>query len=102
GIARPIGVVDPRNHGYWHRYCLGTDTIDPGRNGGGNGPGESHDTATLPANLLAMTDADLAPYGIATCAALDEGPFSDARQAALRASATIRPTINAGYLSCNP
>ena len=100
GFQPPPGGKDPRTHGYWHRYCLGTDTIDPGRNGGGNGPGPSRDADDLPATLLAGVDAKLAPYDIATCAALDDGSFSEPRIAALRELATLWLNMEAGYLGC--
>ena len=100
GFARPVGAAAPRNHGYWHRYCLGTDTIDPGRNGHGNGPGPSKDTPSLPADLLAKVDATLAPYGVTTCPALDDGSFSEPRIAALRELATLQLNLQSGYLDC--
>jgi hypothetical protein len=101
GFARPEGAKDPRNHGYWHRYCLGSDTIDPGRNGGGRGPGPSRDAASLPANLLVATDAIMAAHGVTTCAALDDGPFSEPRVAALRELATLHLNLQSGYLDCS-
>lgn len=100
GWSRPAGLADPRNHGYWHRYCLGTDTIDPGRNGAGQGPGPSRDAASLPANLLAKVDAAMASHGVSACAALDDGPFSEPRVAALRELATLHFNLESGYLDC--
>lgn len=101
GFEPPPGNEDPRTHGYWHRFCLGTDTIDPGRNGRGNGPGPSRDSGSLPPGLLGGVDASLAPYGVRTCAALDDGSFSEPRIAALREYATLQLNIQAGYLDCN-
>jgi len=91
----------PRNHGYWHRYCLGQDAIDPGRNGQGNGPGPKRSHADLPAGLLAGADAAMASHGLGACAALDEGPFSDLRLAALRELSTLHLNLGAGYLKAS-
>ena len=91
-------VCTPRNHGYWHRYCLGQDAIDPGRRGHGNGPGPQRRHDDLPAGLLAAADAAMAPYSIGACEALDEGPFSDLRLAALRELSTLHLNVAAGLL----
>jgi len=88
----------PQNHGYWHRYCLGADAIDPGRHGRGNGPGPQGRQADLPAGLLAAADAAMAPHGLTACQALDEGPLSDPLLAALRELATIHLNLAAGLL----
>ena len=91
-------VCVPRNHGYWHRYCLGTDTIDPGRNGGGEGPGPSKDSILFDPGLVDEVDPFLARFGIQACAALDDGPFSDPRVAALRELSVLYLNLKAGYL----
>jgi hypothetical protein len=89
----------PHGHGYWHRYCLGADVIDPGRHGDGNGPGPQGRHADLPAGLLAAADAAMAPHGLTACQALDEGPLSDPLLAALRELATIHLNLAAGLLT---
>ena len=89
----------PRNHGYWHRYCLGTDAIDPGRHGRGQGPGPRNGSEDLPPGLLATVDGKLAVHGLEGCQALDEGPFSDPRLAALRELATLEFNLGAGWLN---
>ena len=90
---------DPETHGFWHRECLGADEIDPGRHGGGDGPGPSPRAESYPPTTFAEADADMAPHAIGSCQALDEGPFSDGRRAALRELATIHLNIRAGFLS---
>jgi hypothetical protein len=89
----------PRNHGFWHRWCLGQDAIDPGRFGHGRGPFVSPRHLEVPAETLEKADAAMAPFGISACDALDDGPFSDERLAALREMATIHLNIAAGMLS---
>jgi hypothetical protein len=89
----------PRNHGYWHRYCLGTGLVDPGRNGQGNGPGVHPHHADFPAGLPALVDGKLVAHGILGCQALDEGPFSDKRLAALRELATLHFNLGVGFLN---
>jgi hypothetical protein len=91
----------PRNHGYWHRYCLGQDAIDPGRRGSGNGPGPKKAHDDLPAGLLATADGAMAAHGLGACQALDEGPFSDARLAALRELSTLRMNMAASFLKAS-
>lgn len=91
-------VCTPRNHGYWHRYCLGQGVIDPGRHGRGKGPGPKKRHDDLPAGLLAVADAALSDHGLGACQALDEGPFSDARLAALRELATLELNLAANLL----
>jgi hypothetical protein len=97
--AASCGGCTPRDHGYWHRACLGTDTIDPGRNGHGNGPPPIADFANFPPYLLARVNAAMAPYGLTGCQALDEGSFSDPRLAALRELATLQFNKAAGWLA---
>ena len=83
-------VCIPRNHGFWHRYCLGTDTIDPGRRGKGEGPGSQIPAASaFPPDLTDRVDAQMARYGVEGCQALDEGSFSDKKNAALREMAVM-------------
>jgi hypothetical protein len=88
----------PFNHGWWHRVCLGTDQIDPGRNGQGNGPDE-HPDRPINGQVFTGADAAMAPHGILACQALDEGPFSDERLAALRELATIHLNLQARFLT---
>jgi len=92
------GDCTPRNHGFWHRYCLGQGVIDPGRNGNGNGPDPSPQHEELPPGLLAIADGAMAAHGLSACQALDEGPFSDARLAALRELATVHLNMAGGWL----
>lgn len=89
----------PRNHGFWHRWCLGQDVIDPGRFGSGRGPFASPQHADIPPETLDKADTAMAPFGISACEALDSGPFSDERLAALRELATIQLNVAAGLLS---
>lgn len=93
------GGCEPRNHGFWHRACLGWDAIDPGRNGGGNGPGPSPQTEEFPATLDAAVDGAMAAYGAGGCESLDDGPFSDERLAALREYATLQFNLKGKLLS---
>ena len=88
----------PYNHGWWHRVCLGTDQIDPGRNGQGNGPGPHPNRDILDQAFLGA-DAFMAAYGQTACQSLDDGPFSDERLAALRELATLELNLRAGFLS---
>lgn len=89
----------PRNHGFWHRWCLGQDLIDPGRFGQGNGPDPSPQHLEIPPETLEKANAAMVPYGISACDALDMGPFSDERLAALRELATLQLNVAAGMLS---
>lgn len=89
----------PRNHGPWHRFCLGSDEIAPGRRGRGGGPGPAPLHGDLGDGIVGRVDAALASHGVGACAALDEGPFSDERQAALRELATVHFNLAAGLLS---
>lgn len=100
-LCRPDAtcLCEPRNHGYWHRYCLGVNDIDPGRNGHGNGPGPTHDTPNLPPTLVDKVNAVMLAYGQEGCASLDDGPFSDPMQAALREYATLQLNLLSGYLT---
>lgn len=96
-VVDPDLSCAPRNHGWWHRECLGEGLIEPGRRGGGRGPDTTHGDE-LPADTYTGADSDLAAHGVLACEALDEGPFSDARNAALRQLATIYLNIRAGFL----
>ena len=89
----------PRNHGFWHRWCLGQSVIDPGRFGVGRGPAPSPRHLEIPAATLEKANAAMAPYGLSACDALDAGPFADERLAALRELATLQLNIAAGKLS---
>ncbi len=88
---------EPRNHGYWHRACLGWGLIDPGRNGRGRGPTQVQDG--LDPLIAAAADAALAAHGTLACPALDEGPMSDPRVAALRELATLQLNLKGKKLS---
>ena len=102
-VSFSTGGCAPRNHGYWHRYCLGQGVIDPGRHGHGGGPGPKREHDDLPPDLLDIADAAMAPHGLSACQALDEGPLSDPLLAALRELATIHLNL-AGQkldLSCD-
>ena len=94
-----VQVCEPRNHGFWHRWCLGQDAIDPGRFGLGLGPGPSPQHEEIPGDTMAKADAAMAPHGLTACEALDAGPFADERLAALRELATIHLNVSAGWLS---
>lgn len=93
------GGCAPRNHGFWHRACLGWGAIDPGRNGGGNGPGPSPQTEAFDPAVGLAADGPMAAYGLGACQALDEGPFSDERLAALRELATLQLNLKGKLLS---
>jgi hypothetical protein len=93
------GGCEPRTHGFWHRTCLGWDAIDPGRNGGGNGPDPNRHGEPFDAALDAAVDGVLSPYGVGGCESLDDGPFSDERLAALRELATLQFNLKGKLLS---
>lgn len=97
--ASCVTSCEPRNHGFWHRACLGWDAIDPGRNGGGNGPGPSPQTEGFDPSLDGAVDVALASYGVGGCESLDDGPFSDERLAALRELATLQFNLKSKILS---
>ena len=93
------GTCEPRTHGFWHRACLGWDAIDPGRHGGGNGPGPSPQTEDFDPSLDAAVDGVMAAYGAGGCESLDDGPFSDERLAALRELATLQFNLKGKILT---
>jgi len=88
----------PRNHGYWHRYCLGQGSVAPGRNGGGNGPGPKKEHMALPVGLESEANGAMLAYGMTACEAIDAGS-TDKLHAALRELGTAHLNKAAGLLS---
>jgi hypothetical protein len=75
---------DPRGQGYWHRQCLGTGEIRPGRNGRGpSAPTEANFVAQLEPCADARLE-DLGFYGTTTCEGMDAVPPSDPCEKALK------------------
>jgi len=84
GHSLTLARGEPRSQGYWHRQCLGTGEIRPGRNG--RGPSFPTEPGFV-SDLEPCGDARLESlgfYGTTTCEGLDAVPPSDPCERALK------------------
>lgn len=74
----------PLSQGYWHRQCLGTGEIDPGRNGRGPTSPTEPDFVSDDEPCADRTLENQGIYGVTTCEGMDASPPSDPCERAIK------------------
>jgi len=97
-LAWVVENCEPRTQGYWHRQCLGTEGINPGRNGRGPQlPTEENFDPELINCADAMLD-DLFEFPDTTCEGMDADPANDKCEKALKQLTAMILNICSGRL----